>query len=64
MMENELTEPVIAALVSRGHERVMPPAGVMHRALMGGGQAIMIDPTTGALAGASDWRKDGVALGY
>jgi gamma-glutamyltranspeptidase/glutathione hydrolase len=64
MMENELTEPVISALVSRGHERVMPPAGVMHRALMGGGQAIMIDPATGALAGASDWRKDGVALGY
>jgi gamma-glutamyltranspeptidase / glutathione hydrolase len=64
MMENELTEPVIAALVSRGHERVLPPAGVMHRALMGGGQAIMIDPETGALAGASDWRKDGVALGY
>ena len=35
-----------------------------HRALMGGGQAIMIDPATGALLGASDSRKDGLALGY
>ena len=35
-----------------------------HRALMGGGQAIMIDPATGALSGASDSRKDGLALGY
>jgi gamma-glutamyltranspeptidase/glutathione hydrolase len=31
---------------------------------MGGGQAIMIDPATGALLGASDRRKDGLALGY
>ena len=30
----------------RGHERVMPPAGLTHRALMGGGQAIMVDPAT------------------
>ena len=37
-------EPVIDGLVQRGHERVMPPAGIKHRALMGGGQAIMIDP--------------------
>jgi gamma-glutamyltranspeptidase len=31
---------------------------------MGGGQAIAIDPETGALYGASDRRKDGLALGY
>jgi gamma-glutamyltranspeptidase/glutathione hydrolase len=31
---------------------------------MGGGQAIAIDPDSGALAGASDSRKDGLALGY
>jgi gamma-glutamyltranspeptidase/glutathione hydrolase len=31
---------------------------------MGGGQAIMIDLTTGTLMGASDPRKDGLALGY
>ena len=51
MMEDELPPSVIAALVARGHERVLPPAGIMHRALMGGGQAIMIDPQTGALLG-------------
>jgi gamma-glutamyltranspeptidase / glutathione hydrolase len=64
MMEDGLTEPVIRDLVQRGHERILPPAGVLHRALMGGGQAIMIDPATGALVGASDSRKDGMALGY
>jgi gamma-glutamyltranspeptidase/glutathione hydrolase len=64
MLEEGLTAPVIEALVARGHERVLPPAGIMHRALMGGGQAIMIDPGTGALSGASDPRKDGLALGY
>ena len=64
MMDDELTAPVIADLVARGHMRAMPPAGMTHRALMGGGQAIMIDPATGALSGASDSRKDGLALGY
>ena len=64
MMEDGLTQPVIDALVARGHERVLPGPGLTHRALMGGGQAIMIDPSTGALLGASDSRKDGLALGY
>jgi gamma-glutamyltranspeptidase/glutathione hydrolase len=64
MMDDGLTAPVIAELVRRGHERAMPPAGVAQRALMGGGQAIMIDPATNALLGASDYRKDGMALGY
>ena len=64
MLEDTLPPSVIAALVARGHERVLPPAGIMHRALMGGGQAIMIDPQTGALLGASDIRKDGLAIGY
>jgi gamma-glutamyltranspeptidase/glutathione hydrolase len=64
MMEDALTAPVIDALVARGHERVMPASGLTHRTLMGGGQAIMIDPETDALLGASDSRKDGVALGY
>ena len=64
MMEDGLTQAVIEALIRRGHERVLPPDGVMHRALMGGGQAIMVDPATGALLGASDARKDGIALGY
>ena len=64
MMEDTLPASVIAALVARGHERVLPPTGIMHRALMGGGQAIMIDPRTNALLGASDIRKDGLAIGY
>jgi gamma-glutamyltranspeptidase/glutathione hydrolase len=64
MMEDSLTEAVINALVRRGHERVLPGPGLTHRTLMGGGQAIMIDPATGALLGASDVRKDGLALGY
>ena len=64
MLEDSLTAEIIAGLIGRGHERVMPPDGIMHRALMGGGQAIMIDPETGALTGASDIRKDGLAIGY
>ncbi len=64
MLEDTLPADVITGLVERGHERVLPPAGIKHRALMGGGQAIMIDPESGALAGASDWRKDGMAIGY
>jgi gamma-glutamyltranspeptidase/glutathione hydrolase len=64
MLEDALTTPVIDALVKRGHERMMPGPGLTHRALMGGGQAIMVDPATGALLGASDSRKDGLALGY
>ncbi|MGB2715445.1 MAG: gamma-glutamyltransferase, partial [Vicinamibacterales bacterium] len=59
MMEDELTLPVIEALIKRGHQRTLPPPGAMHRTFMGGGQAIMIDPATGALLGASDKRKDG-----
>ena len=64
MMEDTLPPAVIADLVARGHERVLPPAGIMHRALMGGGQAIMIDSKTGALSAGSDRRKDGLAIGY
>jgi gamma-glutamyltranspeptidase / glutathione hydrolase len=64
MMDDELTAPVIDDLIKRGHERVMPTPGMTHRALMGGGQAIMVDSATGSLLGASDVRKDGLALGY
>jgi gamma-glutamyltranspeptidase / glutathione hydrolase len=64
MMDDELTTDVIDDLVRRGHRRALPPAGMQHRALMGGGQAIMIDPVTNTLAGASDSRKDGLAIGY
>jgi gamma-glutamyltranspeptidase/glutathione hydrolase len=64
MLPPELTDLVIDGLVALGHERVLPPDGLRHRTFMGGGQAIMIDPVTGALAGASDVRKDGLAIGY
>ncbi len=64
MLEEALGQAVIDSLVARGHTRAMPPAGYTHRALMGGGQAIVVDPATGALYGASDVRKDGLALGY
>jgi DNA topoisomerase-1 len=47
---------------SMGHVRVTPRAVL--RSMMGGGQAIMVDPVTRTLMGASDPRKDGMALGY
>jgi gamma-glutamyltranspeptidase / glutathione hydrolase len=59
IFEDAMTEPVIKSLIARGHQRGSQPG-----ASMGGGQAIMIDPVTGALMGASDPRKDGMALGY
>jgi gamma-glutamyltranspeptidase/glutathione hydrolase len=64
MLEAALTPAVIDALVARGHRRVLPTDGWTERGLMGGGQAIMIDLATGGLLGASDSRKDGLALGY
>lgn len=59
LFEDGMTEPVIRALTDRGHQRATQ-AG----ASMGGGQAIMVDPASGTLMGASDQRKDGMALGY
>jgi gamma-glutamyltranspeptidase/glutathione hydrolase len=47
-------------LKRRGHE-VVPPD---QPGIYGGGQIIHIDPETGALAGGSDPRKDGCAVGY
>jgi gamma-glutamyltranspeptidase/glutathione hydrolase len=64
MLDEELTQPVIEALKAKGHVYVGAPAGAQYRALMGGGQAIVVDPATGALVGGSDKRKDGLALGY
>jgi gamma-glutamyltranspeptidase/glutathione hydrolase len=49
---------VAAALAASGH------AVVRDRGPLGGGQAILIDAARGVLAGASDPRKDGCALGY
>ena len=63
MFEEALTAPVIADLIARGHERVMPGPAYAPGA-DGRGQAIMVDPQTGALVGGSDIRKDGLAIGY
>jgi gamma-glutamyltranspeptidase/glutathione hydrolase len=46
------------ALEGLGHQLVEAPGS------FGGYQAIMIDPQTGALAGGSDPRKDGCAIGW
>jgi gamma-glutamyltranspeptidase/glutathione hydrolase len=57
-VESGIPESVCAALRSRGH--------VLHdgRGLMGGYQAVRIDPDTGVLQGGSDPRKDGMAAGW
>jgi gamma-glutamyltranspeptidase/glutathione hydrolase len=64
LLEDELGEAVIDSLAKKGHERSRPDAGSAIRGQMGGGQAILIDWKNGALMGASDPRKDGLALGY
>ena len=46
------------ALAKLGHDLVVPKTPI------GGAQAIRIDAKTGVLQGASDHRKDGIALGY
>jgi len=60
LLEDEI--PVINRLMVLGHRRASPP-GIL-RSSMGGGQAIMIDPLNRTLMGASDQRKDGLAIGY
>lgn len=62
LLEDEIGGSVIARLLAMGHRRASPP-GVL-RSSMGGGQAIMIDPVNKTLMGASDPRKDGLAIGY
>jgi gamma-glutamyltranspeptidase/glutathione hydrolase len=58
LMEDAMTGAVISRLIERGHRRGGESLS------MGGGQAIMINPANGTLMGASDPRKDGMALGY
>ena len=62
LLENEIPTSVIDRLLAIGHIRATPPG--LLRSSMGGGQAIMIDPQSKTLMGASDHRKDGVAIGY
>jgi gamma-glutamyltranspeptidase/glutathione hydrolase len=50
-----------AALTARGHVlRDLPDWSWV----VGGGQGVFVDPTTGALAGGADPRRDGYALGW
>jgi len=60
-MEDALTEGIIKRLIDRGHNRTAFPRGM---GVMGGAQAIIIDPVKGTLLGGSDPRMDGLALGY
>jgi gamma-glutamyltranspeptidase/glutathione hydrolase len=49
---------VRGALTARGHQ-VTESVGAF-----GGFQGILLDPRTGVLMGASDPRKDGLAIGF
>src|ERR1051326_4088296 len=62
LLEDEIPTTIIDRLLALGHVRASPPG--LLRQSMGGGQAIMIDPGNGTLMGASDPRKDGLAIGY
>ncbi|HWQ32312.1 MAG TPA: gamma-glutamyltransferase [Blastocatellia bacterium] len=57
-LESAIGAEVRKELERRGHKLTIAPGQ------FGGYQAIMIDPVTGALAGGSDVRKDGCAIGW
>ena len=57
-VERGYSDAVRAELAKMGHNVRIPEGPI------GGAQAILIDPDTGVLQGASDPRKDGCALGY
>jgi gamma-glutamyltranspeptidase/glutathione hydrolase len=57
-LESGIGADVRTSLEARGH--TMTPG----RGMMGGYQAIVIDPRTGVLLGGSDLRKDGLAIGW
>ena len=57
-VERGYAPEVHSTLAGMGHNVVVPETPI------GGAQAIRIDAKTGVLQGASDPRKDGIALGY
>ena len=57
-LESAIGADVRQALERKGHQLIAAPGS------FGGYQAIMIDRQTGALAGGSDPRKDGCAMGW
>ncbi len=58
-LENAFDNDTRLALQARGHKLVQADTEEF-----GGGQIILLDPETGALAAGSDPRKDGCAMGY
>jgi gamma-glutamyltranspeptidase/glutathione hydrolase len=56
LIEDAVPAAIAAGLEARGHRLERSPAP------LGGGQAIAIDRSV--LIGGSDFRKDGMALGY
>ena len=56
--EKNFDNSIIEDMVSRGHEINYPVSPI------GGGQIILIDVKKNILIGASDYRKDGCAIGY
>lgn len=57
-LESAIGADVRKALEAKGHKLTTAPG------MFGGYQAILIDPVSGALAGGSDVRKDGCAIGW
>ena len=57
-VEEDFDLNLINELKLRGHKINYPVPPI------GGGQMILIDEEKGVLIGASDWRKDGLAIGY
>jgi gamma-glutamyltranspeptidase/glutathione hydrolase len=57
-VEDGLGESTCADLMALGHDLIRPETAI------GGAQAISIDHSSGLLIGASDPRKDGMAIGY
>jgi gamma-glutamyltranspeptidase/glutathione hydrolase len=56
--EPGIAEEIVQELIRRGHVVIRVPRNG------GGFQGILIDPITGMLHGASEYRKDGCAVGY
>jgi gamma-glutamyltranspeptidase/glutathione hydrolase len=62
-LESGFEAAVVAELAHRGHAVQEASAALAHGGF-GGAQAIMVHPDTGVYWGASDWRKDGCAVGF
>ena len=56
--ESDFDKEIINELILRGHKMNEISS------IIGGGQMILIDKEKDILLGASDWRKDGLAIGY